>query len=90
MLIVTDPAGQVAYGPQAAQLGATLEHAVAKLDEVFGRKLTDFDPIGNEGARVIVRRLFEKVNPAATQKASATYHGLYQRVHEEHPGLLPA
>ena len=90
VLIVTDPAGQVAYAPQAAQLGATLEHAAAKLDEVFGRKLTDFDPIGNEGARVIVRRLFEKVNPTATQKASATYHALYQRVHEEQPGLLPA
>ena len=90
VLIVTDPAGQVAYAPQAAQLGATLEHAAAKLDEVFGRKLTDFDPISNEGARVIVRRLFEKVNTTAAQKASATYLSLYQRVHEEQPGLLPA
>jgi len=90
VLIVTDPAGQVAYAPQAVQLGATLEHAIAKLDEVFGRKLTDFDPIGNEGARVIVRRLFEKINPTAAQKASAIYNNLYQRVHEEQPGLLPA
>ena len=90
VLIVTDPAGQVAYAHQATQLGATLEHAAARLDEVFGRRVTDFDPIGNEGARVIVRRLFEKVNPTAAQKASATYLALYQRVHEEQPGLLPA
>lgn len=87
-LIVTDPAGQAAYAKQAAKIGETLA-AVTKLDEVFGRKMTDFDPIGDEAPRVIVRRLFEKVEENAAQAASATYHSLYQRVVQDSPGTLP-
>jgi Protein of unknown function (DUF499) len=89
VLMVTDPAGQVAYAGQAARIGDALVAAATKLDEIFGRKMTDFDPIGNEGARVIVRRLFERVNPAAAQAASAIYHHLYERVLQEVPGSLP-
>ena len=87
-LIVTDPAGQTAYTAQTAKLGDTLA-AATKLDEVFGRKMTDFDPIGDEAARVIARRLFEKVQEGAAQKTSATYLKLYQRVADESPGSLP-
>ncbi len=90
VLIVTDPAGQVAYAPQAAQLGAGLQQAATKIDDMFDRKVSDFDPIGNEGARVIVRRLFESVDHSAAEAASATYHQLYQRVTQEHPGVLPS
>lgn len=89
VLLVTDPARQVAYAPQAAQLGGALERAAARLDDVFDRKFSDFDPIGGESAKVIVRRLFEHVDPNAAQKVSATYHALYKRVSEEHPGLVP-
>jgi len=90
VLLVTDPARQVAYAPQAARLGNALESAAAKLDDVFDRKVSDFDPIGDEGPSVIVRRLFQRVDPAAAQAASATYLDLYKRVVEEHPGLIPA
>jgi len=87
-LIVTDPAGQAAYARQAAKIAETLA-AATKLDEVFGRKMTDFDPIGDEAPRVIVRRLFEKVKEDGAQAASKTYHDLYKRVVEESPGSLP-
>jgi len=56
--------------------------AAGKLDEMFGRKASDFDPIGDESALVIVRRLFEKVDSVAAQEAPAAYHSLYQRVLE--------
>jgi len=90
VLIVTDPAGQVAYAAQAAALGAALPAAAAKLDDIYGRKVTDFDPIGEESAQVICRRLFERIDSSAAQSASATYHSLYERVSEESPGALPA
>jgi hypothetical protein len=89
VLIVTDPAGQVAYAKQSAKLGGTLETAAKRLDEMLGRKMSDFDPIGNEAARVIARRLFEKIDPAAAQRASASYHSLYQRISQDSPGTVP-
>lgn len=90
MLLITDPAGQAAYAPEAAQLGDALNRAAAKLDDVLGRRVdTDFDPIGPEAPRVIARRLFEKVNIQAAQKTAALFHSLYQRVSLDHPGSLP-
>ncbi len=95
VLIITDPGAQVAYAAQAAALAHGLSEqaitdAAARLDDVADRKVSDFDPIGDESARVIVRRLFEKLDPTAAQAASATYHGLYERVAQESPGALPA
>lgn len=87
-LLVTDPADQRAYAREAAKLGNATSAAV-KLDEMFGRKMTDFDPIGDESSRVIVRRLFEEVAPGAAQRASALYHDLYERVSRDHPGEVP-
>jgi hypothetical protein len=63
VLVITDPAGQTAYREEAAALGRTIDEiatneAAQRLDDVLGRKATDFDPIGNEAAQVIVRRLF--------------------------------
>lgn len=89
VLVVTDPADQRVYAKQAQKLGDTKMAAAIKLDDVFGRKMTDFDPIGDEAAKVIVRRLFEKVESAGAQAASALYHSLYERVVQESPGLLP-
>lgn len=89
-LVVTDPAGQAVYAKMATKIAEALPAAAAKLDEVFGRKMSDFDPIGGEAAQVIVRRLFEKVEPSTAQAVSATYLALYRRVSEEAPGLLPA
>lgn len=88
VLAVTDPAGQIAYAKQSAKLGDALHTAALKLDEMFDRTMTDFDPIGNEAARVIVRRLFKSVGPGIAQAASATYHTLYQRVTQDSPGSL--
>jgi hypothetical protein len=84
-LVVTDPGSQRAFANQSAQLAAGV-----KLDEIQGRVMSDFDPIGDESAKVIVRRLFEKVDSTAAQEASAKYHALYERVATEHPGLVPS
>jgi hypothetical protein len=89
VLVVTDPADQRAYAKEASKIGDSLTAAAVKLDDMFGRKMTDFDPIGDESARVIVRRLFEWVDPAAAQAVSATYHALYERVVQEYPGAIP-
>lgn len=89
VLIVTDPAGQAAYARDAARLAQALSGSAQKLDEIFGRKMTDFDPIGDESAQVIVRRLFEEVDPDAAQAASATYFDLYRRVAQENAGAIP-
>lgn len=89
VLVVTDPADQRSYAKEAAKLADKFMAAAVKLDDVFGRKMTDFDPIGEESARVIVRRLFESVNPATAQAASAAYHTLYERVAHESPGAVP-
>ena len=90
VLVVTDPADQRVYARESSRIGDSLVTAAVKLDEVFGRKMTDFDPIGDESARVIVRRLFEKIDPASAQAASATYHSLYERVQRDTPHLIPA
>lgn len=90
VLVVTDPANQAAYAAVSEKLKEKLESVAKKLGEIIGRHATDFDPIGKESARVIARRLFEKIDPAAAQSASATYHALYQRVGQDSPGLIPA
>jgi predicted AAA+ superfamily ATPase len=89
VLVVADTAGQAAYASEAAKL-ADITAAATSLHEVLSKKMTDFDPVGNEAARVIVRRLFEDVNAATAQAASATYHGLFRRVAQDSPGSLPA
>lgn len=89
VLIITDPGGQAAYASQSAKLAAAIQGAATKLDDVTGRKFTDFDPIGDESAKVIVRRLLEKVDSAAAQETSAAFHARYERVHKEVPGSIP-
>lgn len=88
VLVVTDPGAQPSYAGESTDLGKVLVAARA-LDELLGRKTTDFDPIGSESAKVIARRLFEKVDLASAKKVAASYHGLYSRVAEEHPDLVP-
>jgi len=80
VLVVTDPADQRVYAKEASKVGDSLTKAAVKLDDMLGRKMTDFDPIGAESAQVIARRLFEKVDSESAQRSSATYHSLYERV----------
>jgi Protein of unknown function (DUF499) len=89
VLVVTDPGAQAAYAKASTQLQKALETAT-KLGDILGRKASDFDPIGAESARVIARRLFERVEQGAAQAASATYHALYERVAADHSDLIPA
>lgn len=89
VLVVTDPGAQPSYAGESADLGKVLVAARA-LDELLGRKTSDFDPIGSESAKVIARRLFESVDPGAAKHAADAYHALYARVADEHPGLVPA
>jgi len=91
VLVITDPGQQMAYARESARLANNLDGSAKKLDDVLGRKAaTGFDPIGGEAARVISRRLFESVSQTEAQTASAAYHSLYSRVHNEHPGTVPA
>jgi predicted AAA+ superfamily ATPase len=90
VLVVTDPGAQAAFASQSDRLRQGLVPIETKLDEVFGRKMSDFDPIGDESAEVIIRRLFDKVDPGAAQATSAAYHSLYDRVTRETPDSLPA
>jgi len=89
VLVITDPGQQAAYAGVSQQLATAIEAASVKLEDILGRKMTDFDPVGKQAARVIARRLFEKIEPNAAAKASANYHNLYERVREIHPELLP-
>lgn len=89
VVVVTDPGSQPSYAGESADLGRVLAAARA-LDELLGRKTSDFDPIGSESAKVIARRLFDRVDLAAAKTAAETYRDLYARVTEEHPGALPA
>lgn len=88
VLIVTDPAGQAAYATESKKISDQALGAARRLDDVLSRKGTDFDPIGDESAQVIVRRLLERRDNAEAQNVSAIYHRLYERVLSEHPGLL--
>jgi hypothetical protein len=90
VLVITDPGPQPAYAAASAQIAAAIGAAAVKLEDILGRKMTDFDPVGKQAARVIARRLFDKIDPAAAAQASASYHQLYERVREAHPDLLPA
>ncbi len=90
VLVITDPGQQAAYAGVSAQLAGAIGAASVKLEDILGRKMTDFDPVGKQAARVIARRLFDKIDPTAAAKASAAYHQLYERVRETHPDLLPA
>lgn len=89
VFVITDPGAQPAYAQQSAQLRQALEQVAQRLDDLLGRKATDFDPIGAESARVIVRRLFEHVDTGAAHEASASYHAVYERVGGDHPALVP-
>ena len=88
VLVITDTAGETAYHKQASAL-AQLE-AGQRLGDVVKRKVSDFDPVGEETAQVITRRLFETVDTTAANEASAEYFNAYQRVHAQYPELLPA
>lgn len=89
VLVVTDPGAQPAYAGESADLGKVLVAARA-LDELLGRKTSDFDPIGTESAKVIARRLFESIEPPAAEATAKAYRALYARVADEHPGQIPA
>jgi hypothetical protein len=90
VLVITDPGQQTAYANVSQQLAANIGPASVKLEDILGRKMTDFDPVGKQAARVIARRLFDKIDPTAAAKASAAYHQLYERVREAHPDLIAA
>lgn len=90
VLVLTDTAGQAAYAREAGELDKLeLQAAAGRLDEMLGRKMSDWDPVGNEAAQVIIRRLFDKVDATAAQSASGEYHTAYQRILAEHPEALP-
>jgi hypothetical protein len=90
VLVITDPGQQAAYASVSAQLAAAIGSASVTLEDILGRKMSDFDPVGKQAARVIARRLFDKIDVSSAAKNSANYHQLYARVHDERPDLLPA
>ena len=64
VLVVTDPAAQAVYAGYAAKLADAMPAAAAKLDDVFDRKVSDFDPIGDESpASLFAVYLIEWIRP---------------------------
>ncbi len=90
VLVVTDPGNQAVYAKESARLADALSGSAKKLEEIFGRKMASIDPIGDESPKVIVRRLFGSVDPAAAERAANTYGDLYQRVAAADSRLLPS
>lgn len=91
VIVITDPAGQPVYQKEAAAIAdaTRLTEADKNLNDVLGRKMSNFDPIGDETPGVITRRLFEHISQEAAQQASAEYYQAYQRIHAEHPDAVP-
>lgn len=91
VIVITDPAGQAGYQKEAQALADATKQmeAARRLDDIQGRKMTDYDPIGNESAQVINRRLFDKVDYGAAEIVSAEYYNAYKRISSEYPDLLP-
>lgn len=73
--VITDPARQPAFLAQAQALANVAQQLAAaqRLDDILGRKTSDFDPIGTESAQVINRRLFDRVDKNAAEAVSAEY-----------------
>ncbi len=94
VLVITDPASQVAYQQESSALADATKakqfESARWLDDELGRKMSDIDPIGDEAAQVIVRRLFALVRKSAADEVSAEYFNTYKRVYTDHPDLLPA
>jgi len=81
-LVITDTARQPSYRSESAELGRLV-------NGIVGRKASDFDPIGDESAQVIIRRLFEDLDQSAASVVSAEYFNAYKLISEEHACLLP-
>lgn len=90
VLVITDTATQQAYASESIQMQAALQKAAMRLDQILGRKGSDFDPIKDEAAQVIARRLFTHVDKTAAESASVTYRQLYERVRQATINLLPS
>lgn len=88
VLVITDPADQRAYAEQTGALEDALRDA-GRLDEILSRRATDYDPIGEESASIIATRLFESIDRAAAEQASAQYRAYYERAHDQDPTLIP-
>lgn len=88
-LVVTDSGSQAAYSAEAARLATQLMACSTRLEDVLGRKFSDYDPIGDESAKVIVRRLFERVDSGAAAAVAKTYAELYRRVLDSNEKALP-
>jgi hypothetical protein len=90
VLVITDTAGQAAYAQQAGELDKlNLDSATRRMGEMLGRKMSDWDPVGNEAAQVINRRLFERIDSVAAQSASGEYFNAYKRIVADYPDALP-
>lgn len=89
VLVITDPGSQPAYANISQQLKDAIGSSAIKLDDIFSRKMSDYDPIGKQAARVIIRRLFQQIDPEAAKKCALNYHQLYLRVFEGSSKLLP-
>ena len=91
VVVVSDPGDLIAYQQEAAALDDiwSAQEVVSGLDDVLGRKMSDFEPIKGEEAQVINRRLFEKIESKAADQASAEYLTAYKRVAKDQPDALP-
>lgn len=86
--VMSDPASQAVYADATRQLA--LVTAADEIDQITGRKATDIDPIDQESSQVIVRRLFQRVDPAEAAAVAEAYLTRYQAlIHDPAGKLVP-
>ena len=89
-LVISDPAAQLSYEKDVRMLEQVWEsNPQHRLDDILGRRASDFDPVGSEAPQIIARRLFESVDRSAAESVSAAYSGAYKRFLEEDASRLP-
>lgn len=89
-LVISDPASQMAYEKDVRKLEQVWEsQSQFRLDDILGRRASDFDPIGSEAPQIIARRLFESVDRKAAESVAAAYHDTYKRFLNEDASRLP-
>jgi Protein of unknown function (DUF499) len=77
-IVITDPAQTSAYEDTTAKLRQALS-------DILARNVTAFDPLKDQSAQMIVKRLFSNVDRAAALEAAEEYQAFYRRLNTEAP-----
>ncbi len=79
-IVITDPAQQAAFDETTVRLRQSLR-------DILARNVTAFDPLKDQSAQMIVKRLFSNVDRAAAAEAADEYQAFYRRLLAEAPEI---